>query len=52
MTQKSRNGKQEFGAALVLALIASAAANGQDVRINYLPGTDFSKYHTYSWVTL
>ena len=23
---------------------------GQDVRTNYMPGTDFSKYHTYAWV--
>ena len=22
----------------------------QDVRTNYMPGTDFSKYHTYAWV--
>ena len=22
----------------------------QDVRTNYMPGTDFSKYHTYTWV--
>src|SRR5215469_385208 len=23
---------------------------GQDVRTNYRPGTDFSKFHTYRWV--
>ncbi|MGB9242418.1 MAG: DUF4136 domain-containing protein [Candidatus Acidiferrales bacterium] len=22
----------------------------QDVRTNYMPGTDFPKYHTYAWV--
>jgi hypothetical protein len=25
---------------------------GQDVRSNYMPGTDFSKYHTYKWVPI
>ena len=25
-------------------------ASTQDVRTNYMPGTDFSKYHTYAWV--
>jgi hypothetical protein len=22
----------------------------QDTRTNYMPGTDFSKYHSYTWV--
>jgi hypothetical protein len=24
----------------------------QDIKTNYMPGTDFSKYHTYKWVTI
>ena len=40
-----------FGAILGV-LIACSAAHGQEVRTNYLPGTDFSKYHTYGWVTI
>jgi hypothetical protein len=24
----------------------------QDVKYNYMPGTDFSKYHTYKWVSI
>lgn len=32
----------------VLASIALA----QDVHYNFMPGTDFSKYHTYKWVTI
>jgi hypothetical protein len=39
-----------FGPALVLALVACSMAFAQDVRTNYMPGTDFSKYHTYAWV--
>lgn len=31
---------------LMLGMLASA----QDVRTNYMPGTDFSKYHTFAWV--
>jgi hypothetical protein len=31
---------------LTIGMLASA----QDVRTNYMPGTDFSKYHTYAWV--
>lgn len=33
---------------VLLACCGYAAA--QDVRYNYLPGTDFSKYKTYKWV--
>ncbi len=40
----------KFGPALVLALVACSVAFAQDVRTNYMPGTDFSKYHTYAWV--
>jgi hypothetical protein len=48
--QKSRRSIARFGPALVLALVACSLAHGQDVRTNYLPGTDFLKYHTYKWV--
>src|SRR5208282_6752049 len=40
----------KFGPALVLALVACSVIYAQDVRTNYMPGTDFSKYHTYAWV--
>jgi Domain of unknown function (DUF4136) len=40
----------KFGPALVPALIACAVTFAQDVRTNYMPGSDFSKYHTYAWV--
>ncbi len=50
MRQKSRNWKAKLGPALVLALVACSVTRGQDVRTNYMPGTDFSKYHTYAWV--
>ena len=33
-------------------ILACAAASGQDVKSNYMPGTDFSKYHTYMWINI
>jgi hypothetical protein len=33
-----------------LLVIWCAAASAQDIRFNYLRGTDFSKYKTYKWV--
>ncbi len=35
-----------------LVLLASAAVSAQDVRYNFMPGTDFAKYHTYKWVLI
>lgn len=35
-----------------LLLLAVAMLEAQDVKSNYLPGTDFSKYHTYKWVNI
>jgi hypothetical protein len=35
----------------VLAMGASVAL-AQDVTVNYVPGTDFSKYKTYKWVEI
>ena len=40
----------KFAPPLVLVLVACSLAFAQDVRTNYMPGTDFSKYHTFAWV--
>ena len=37
---------------VTLSLLAAGTLAAQDVRYNYMPGTDFSKYHTYKWVTV
>lgn len=50
MWQESRNWIAKCGLALVLALVACSVTYAQDVRTNYIPGTDFSNYHTYAWV--
>jgi len=41
-----------IGMTLTGALVACLAATAQDVRHNSMPGTDFSKYHTYKWVPI
>ena len=33
-------------------LMVSPVIKAQDVRYNFMPGTDFSKYHTYKWVSI
>jgi len=33
-------------------LMAGPVIKAQDVRYNFMPGTDFSKYHTYKWVSI
>jgi Domain of unknown function (DUF4136) len=35
-----------------IASLTCAVAVAQDVKYNSMPGTDFSKYHTYKWVTI
>lgn len=50
MWQKPRNWIANFSLVLVLVVIACFVTYAQDVRTNYMPGTDFSKYHTYAWV--
>ena len=37
---------------LVVALLVSSVVLAQEVSTNSMPGTDFSKYHTYKWVAI
>jgi hypothetical protein len=48
-----QNGKL-FSSALVAALLLVTAGTlaAQDVRYNFMPRTDFSKYRTYKWVNI
>jgi hypothetical protein len=41
----------KFGPALALALVAYSVTYAQDVRTNYMTGTNFAKYHNYAWVS-
>jgi hypothetical protein len=52
MAQMNRIGFAKTLVSLVIMLMASMATVGQDVTYNFMPGTDFSKYHTYKWVMI
>jgi hypothetical protein len=52
MRQKIGTTISKYGIALVLTLMTCVLASAQDVTTNAMPGTDFSKYHTYKWVTI
>jgi hypothetical protein len=42
-----------FGLAILIALVLGAwPLSAQDVTHNFMPGTDFSKFHTYKWVNI
>ena len=49
-----RRSNMIFSSAVLLALVLLAAGTlaAQDVKYNFMPGTDFSKYHTYKWVAI
>jgi len=51
MRFEKRNGSLKFVLMLVLTLCVCGTAVAQDVKYNYMPGTDFSKYKTYKWVS-
>jgi hypothetical protein len=42
----------KLGMAWAVGVVACAVMLGQDVTTNAMPGTDFSKYHTYKWVPI
>ena len=48
-----QNGRR-FSSVLIVALLLVTAGTltAQDVRYNFMPRTDFSKYHTYKWVNV
>ena len=39
-------------AAIAVFALGAGAALAQDVNVNYVPGTDFSGYKTYTWVEI
>jgi len=48
MRRMMRTSREVIG----VALLTCAVALAQDVKTNSMPGTDFSKYHTYKWVNI
>ena len=52
MRKANRTAGLRTGMTLAVALLTWQVVMGQEVRHNYMPGTDFSKYHTYKWVSI
>jgi hypothetical protein len=52
MLQGMRARMARGGIVLLFALLACSVTPAQDVTTNAMPGTDFSKYHTYKWVAI
>ena len=52
MRKLNRSPLLKIGMTLGVAFMACIVAIGQDVRHNSMPGVDFSKYHTYKWVSI
>jgi len=52
MPRRLQNRMARVGIGLILALLACSAIPAQDVTTNAMPGTDFTKYHTYKWVAV
>jgi hypothetical protein len=50
MQMKQRG--RRYSLPLVALLLAGGALAAQDAKYNLMPGTDFSKYHTYKWVSI
>jgi len=44
--------KGKFCFIITLLLLTVGMVKAQDVTSNFMPGTDFTKYHTYKWVTI
>jgi len=51
MWRQMRNALWTIGLAFALVLVASIAS-AQDIKVNSMPGVDFSKFHTYKWVLI
>ncbi len=52
MMRRRKSGVSGVALTLGMFLIACGLMAAQDIKTNYMPGTDFSKYHTYKWVTI
>jgi hypothetical protein len=52
MNLRTKTNISRFLMLVGLALLAGTALSAQDVRYNFMPGTDFAKYHTYKWVPI
>lgn len=52
MNYRGKRGVVGIAFTVCLVVLACGLGSAQDIKTNYMPGTDFSKYHTYKWVTI
>jgi hypothetical protein len=52
MSSKGNRSVVQLAILVGLILVACGSLPAQDVKYNFMPGTDFSKYHTYKWVPI
>jgi len=52
MSRELRKRAVTVGIGFVLAMVGCSVVTAQDVRTNFMPGTDFAKFHTYKWVVV
>jgi hypothetical protein len=52
MMRKTRSSVNQFLLMFALMLVAASGLQAQQVHYNFMPGTDFSKYHTFKWVDI
>jgi hypothetical protein len=52
MSQNCRSAAAPMCMVVAVALLACGAVLAQDIKTNYMPGTNFAKYHTYKWVQI
>src|SRR5260370_39270331 len=52
MICESKSGVVQLRLVLALMLLAGGATLAQDVKYNFMPGTNFSKYHAYKWISI
>lgn len=50
--QKTQIATAKLVMIFIAALVVCSLALGQEVSSNYVPGTDFTKFHTYKWVAI
>jgi hypothetical protein len=52
MNWRNKSRVIRFALAATSLFVTSGALRAQSVTYNFMPGTDFSKYHTYKWVDI
>jgi hypothetical protein len=52
MDRKTKANLIRFAALSIFLILVTSPAQAQQVVYNYMPGTDFSKYHTFKWIEI